>query len=248
MEEQQQRRVRMQLPRVLAQQMQAVLAPPCRPRPLQHEWHQQGVPFLPHAWVSVALSVVVVHASGGLHLVVVDLLCVDLPHSQYVIAHSTVNSSTTCTRSSCCTAWQVPEQQSGWRARRRTHILPLARAVSRRSFSKFTSSKLCVRPLSPRQHTAMGEHKQGVVLVVSRLTSDWSTQAAGVHFSTSPLCPKQRPQPNHQLSHPLPNHHTPITTDRLLRERIRKSRSAQALDHLEEWDKWDGADLVPLER
>lgn len=38
-----------------------------------------------------------------------------------------------------------------------------------------------------------------------------------------------------------------MLADRLLRERIRKSRSAQALDHLEEWDKWD-ADLVPLER
>ena len=46
------------------------------------------------------------------------------------------------------------------------------------------------------------------------------------------------------LPPPLP---APLPTDRLLRERIRKSRSAQALDHLEEWDKWD-ADLVPLER
>jgi len=28
-------------------------------------------------------------------------------------------------------------------------------------------------------------------------------------------------------------------TDRLLRERIRKSRSAQALDNFEDWDKWE---------
>jgi hypothetical protein len=44
-----------------------------------------------------------------------------------------------------------------------------------------------------------------------------------------------------------PCHSLDAPTDRLLRERIRKSRSAQALDHLEEWDKWD-ADLVPLAR
>jgi hypothetical protein len=39
-----------------------------------------------------------------------------------------------------------------------------------------------------------------------------------------------------------------LLPDRLLRERIRKSRSAQALDHLEEWDMWEGQDLVPLDR
>jgi hypothetical protein len=39
-----------------------------------------------------------------------------------------------------------------------------------------------------------------------------------------------------------------LLADRLLRERIRKSRSAQALDHLEEWDMWEGQDLVPLDR
>jgi predicted nucleic acid-binding protein len=39
-----------------------------------------------------------------------------------------------------------------------------------------------------------------------------------------------------------------LVPDRLLRERIRKSRSAQALDHLEEWDMWEGQDLVPLDR
>jgi hypothetical protein len=39
-----------------------------------------------------------------------------------------------------------------------------------------------------------------------------------------------------------------VVADRLLRERIRKSRSAQALDHLEEWDMWEGQDLVPLDR